>query len=71
MNFVGIDPIKALVWSAVLNGVTAVPIMAMVVRMASQTAVMGEFKISRGLAINGWAGTVFMAVAVVVMFATM
>jgi Mn2+/Fe2+ NRAMP family transporter len=71
MNFVGIDPIKALVWSAVLNGVAAVPIMAMVVRMASQTAVMGEFRISRGLAINGWVGTAFMLVAVVVMFVTM
>jgi len=71
MNFVGIDPIKALVWSAVLNGVAAVPIMAIVVRMASQAAVMGDFKISRGLAINGWLGTAFMLIAVVVMFATM
>jgi len=71
MNFVGIDPIKALIWSAVLNGVAAVPIMAMVVRMASQSKVMGKFAISRGLAINGWVGTGFMAVAVLVMFATM
>jgi len=71
MNFIGIDPIKALIWSAVLNGVAAVPIMAMVVRMATQTRIMGGFTISRGLAINGWVGTGFMAVAVLVMFATM
>jgi Mn2+/Fe2+ NRAMP family transporter len=71
MNFIGIDPIKALVWSAVLNGVAAVPIMAMVVRMARQREVMGRFTISRTLAINGWIGTGFMAVAVLVMFATM
>jgi Mn2+/Fe2+ NRAMP family transporter len=71
MNFVGIDPIKALVWSAVLNGVAAVPIMAMVVRLATQRKIMGDFTISRGLAINGWIGTAFMAVAVLVMFATM
>jgi Mn2+/Fe2+ NRAMP family transporter len=71
MNFVGIDPIKALIWSAVLNGVAAVPIMAMVVRMATQTGIMGGFTVSRALAINGWVGTGFMAIAVVVMFATM
>jgi Mn2+/Fe2+ NRAMP family transporter len=71
MNFIGIDPMKALVWSAVLNGVAAVPIMAMVVRMAGQAKIMGDFKISRGLAINGWIGTGFMAAAVIVMFATL
>ncbi|MDB5360777.1 MAG: iron transporter [Rhodospirillales bacterium] len=71
MNFVGIDPIKALIWSAVLNGVAAVPIMAMVVRMATQTRIMGGFTVSRALALNGWVGTGFMALAVVVMFATM
>ena len=71
MNFVGIDPIKALIWSAVLNGVAAVPIMAMVVRMATRTGIMGGFTISRALAINGWVGTGFMTIAVLVMFATM
>jgi Mn2+/Fe2+ NRAMP family transporter len=71
MNFVGIDPIKALVWSAVLNGVAAVPIMAMVVRMASQKKIMGQFTISRGLTLNGYVGTVFMAAAVIVMVATL
>jgi len=71
MNFIGIDPIKALIWSAVLNGVAAVPIMAMVVRMATRTGIMGGFTISRALAINGWVGTGFMTVAVLVMFATM
>ena len=71
MNFVGIDPVKALIWSAVLNGVAAVPIMAMVVRMATQTQIMGHFTISRTLAINGWIGTGFMTLAVLIMFATM
>jgi len=71
MNFMGVDPIKALIWTAVLNGVAAAPIMAMVVRMASDRRVMGEFSITRGLAINGWIGTAFMTAAVVVMFVTM
>ncbi|HLZ66831.1 MAG TPA: divalent metal cation transporter [Aliidongia sp.] len=71
MNFVGIDPIKALIWSAVLNGVAAVPIMAMVIRLATRPRIMGEFTISRPLAINGWIGTGFMTAAVLVMFATM
>lgn len=71
MNFIGIDPMKALVWSAVINGVTAVPIMVMIVRLARQKRVMGEFVISRGLALNGWIGTGFMAAAVILMVANL
>ena len=67
LNFVGIDPMDALVWSAVLNGAAAAPIMAMLVHMASDHRVMGKFPISRRLAWIGWGGTALMAVATVVM----
>ena len=71
LNFVHIDPIKALFWSAVINGVAAVPIMAMIMHLASHKAAMGEFKISSGLKAVGWLATVVMGVAAVGMFATM
>jgi len=71
LNFVGIDPMDALVWSAVLNGAAAAPIMALVVHMASDRDVMGRFAISRSLAWIGWGGTALMALATLVMFVTL
>jgi len=71
LNFVGIDPMDALVWSAVLNGAAAAPIMALVVHMASHRDVMGRFAISRCLAWIGWGGTALMALATLVMFVTL
>ena len=71
LNFVHLDPIKALFWSAVINGVAAVPIMAMIMHLASHKAAMGDFKIHWGLKTVGWVATAVMAVAAVGMFATM
>jgi NRAMP (natural resistance-associated macrophage protein)-like metal ion transporter len=70
INFVGIDPIKALFWSAVLNGIVAVPLMAVIMVMAMQPRVMGPFILPRSLWAMGWLTTGVMAVAVVAMFAT-
>src|SRR5579863_854505 len=70
INFVHLDPIKALFWSAVVNGVIAVPLMGMIMLMAMQKRVMGEFTLPRPLWAMGWLCTVAMAVAVVIMFAT-
>ena len=71
LNFVRIDPIKALFWSAVINGVAAVPIMVMIMLLASRRTVMGEFAIRTGLRVVGWTATAVMAAAAVGMFATM
>jgi NRAMP (natural resistance-associated macrophage protein)-like metal ion transporter len=70
INFVGIDPIKALFWSAVLNGVVAVPLMVMIMLMAMRTRVMGNFTLPRPLWAVGWICTLSMTVAVVIMFVT-
>jgi NRAMP (natural resistance-associated macrophage protein)-like metal ion transporter len=70
INFVGLDPIKALFWSAVINGVVAVPLMAIIMLMAMRPDVMGRFVLPRALWAMGWLCTVTMAVAVVIMFAT-
>ena len=69
--FTSIDPMRALYWSAVLNGVIAVPVMVVVMLLAVRKSVMGEFVISRRLRVLGWLCTGVMALAVVAMFATL
>lgn len=69
LGFTKLDSIKALFWSAVINGVISVPIMAMMMRMAVNPKVMGQFIISRRLQILGWLAIVIMAFAVLMMFA--
>ncbi len=70
MNFGGFDPIKALFWAAVLNGVTAVPLMVVTMIMAQSRRVMGRFVLSRPLAAMGWLATAVMAVIAAAMFLT-
>jgi Mn2+/Fe2+ NRAMP family transporter len=53
INFIDLDPIKALFWSAVINGVIAVPLMVMIMIMAMQKRVMGVFTLPRLLAAMG------------------
>jgi NRAMP (natural resistance-associated macrophage protein)-like metal ion transporter len=68
LGFTSIDPIKALFWSAVINGVVSVPIMVLMMKMASNPNIMGTFRISGTLRVVGWLATVVMAGAVVGMF---
>jgi Mn2+/Fe2+ NRAMP family transporter len=70
LNFTPLDPVKALFWSAVINGVVAVPVMIMTMRMASDAKIMGKFKIGGILRGLGWLSTLTMALAAVGMFAT-
>jgi NRAMP (natural resistance-associated macrophage protein)-like metal ion transporter len=70
MNFTPLDPVKALFWSAVINGVVAVPIMFMTMRMATNKKVMGAFDVRGLLKVLGWLATASMALAAVGMFAT-
>lgn len=71
IGFTSIDPIKALYWSAVINGVISVPIMVVMMLMAARTDVMGSLVISRRLKALGWLCTGVMMVAVVAMLITM
>jgi NRAMP (natural resistance-associated macrophage protein)-like metal ion transporter len=70
INFVGLDPIKALFWSAVVNGVVAVPLMVIIMLMAMRHDVTGRFVLPRALWAMGWLCTVTMGVVVGIMFAT-
>ena len=70
LNFSPIDPIKALFWSAVVNGVAAAPVMVLMMLLANNKAVMGEFKLHAGLKLVGWVSTLVMAAAAIALFAT-
>jgi Mn2+/Fe2+ NRAMP family transporter len=70
INFSPINPIKALYWSAVINGIVAVPVMAIMMLMAVNAKVMGEFRIPLPMRVIGWVATVVMALAVIGMAVT-
>jgi NRAMP (natural resistance-associated macrophage protein)-like metal ion transporter len=61
MNFAHVNPIRALYWTAVINGVIAVPILAAVMVVASRRSLMGKFAITGRLKALGWLATVLMA----------
>ncbi|WP_242512290.1 NRAMP family divalent metal transporter [Pseudolysobacter antarcticus] len=71
LNFTSIDPIKALFWSAVINGVTAVPVLVLMMLMANNAKIMGKkFTIPRILRLLGWTTAAVMLAATIAMFAT-
>ena len=70
MNYTPIDPVKALFWSAVINGVVAVPVMVTMMLLSSNRKVMGDFALPPILKAFGWLATFVMAIAAIGMFAT-
>ena len=70
LNFSSINPIKALYWSAVINGVVAVPIMVAMMHMTANPKVMGKFPVHDGLRLIGWMATAVMAAAAIAMGVT-
>jgi len=70
LNFTHLNPMRALIWTAEINGVIAVPIMAIMMLLASRTDLMGEFVIRPRLRLLGWSATGVMAATIVAMLAT-
>jgi NRAMP (natural resistance-associated macrophage protein)-like metal ion transporter len=70
LNFTKLDPIKALVWAAIINGITAAPVMCFMMLLASRRKVMGKLTLPFYLKILGWLATVIMALAAVGMLLT-
>ena len=68
LNFSAIDPIKALYWSAVVNGVLAAPLMAVMMMIASNPRVMGRLSLPLPMMIGGWIATAIMALVSVAFF---
>ena len=63
-----ISPMKALFWSAVFNGVVAVPLLVVIILLVSKKSVMGAFTAPRSLIILGWIATAVMGAAATLMF---
>lgn len=70
LTFTHLDAVRALVWSAEINGIIAVPIMVVMMLLASRQDVMGDFVIRPRLRRLGWVATGVMAVTVVAMLST-
>ena len=70
VNFASFSPMKALFWSAVINGVVSAPVMVVMMLMARSPRVMGKFRVSGALELMGWIATAVMALASVAMFFT-
>ncbi len=60
LNFIGIDPMSALYWAAVVNGLLAPPLMVVTMLIARNPAVMGDLVMGRGLEFGGWLATAVM-----------
>ena len=70
MNFLPISPIKALYWTAVINGIVAVPVMVTLMHMTANPKIMGDFPVRDGLRLVGWISTAVMATAAAAMVTT-
>jgi len=70
LNFIGVDPVKALVYAAVLNGVAAVPLLFLILKISSDEEIMGEFKSKALSKTILWITFIAMGAAAVAMFFT-
>jgi NRAMP (natural resistance-associated macrophage protein)-like metal ion transporter len=71
LNFTALDPIKALYWSAVVNGVLAAPLMVVMMLIAVNPRAMGRLTLSRPMVVGGWIATGVMFAATILFFATL
>jgi NRAMP (natural resistance-associated macrophage protein)-like metal ion transporter len=71
LQYAGINPVRALYWSAVINGVLAAPLMALMMLIVTNPRAMGHLTLSRRGAVLGWAATAVMAVATALFFASL
>jgi len=69
LNLTTINPMRALYWSAVLNGVAGVPLMAILMHLSSRADIMGTVTLPRSLRVLGWLATAAMGCSVLVLTA--
>lgn len=68
LQYIAINPMQALFWSAVLNGVVAVPLLVVIMILVSRPKIMGRFTAPRSIMALGWAATIVMGVTALLMF---
>ena len=71
LQYVGIDPVRALYWAAVVNGVLAAPLMVMMMLIVRNPRAMGRLTLGPRATITGWFATLVMAGATIIFFATL
>jgi NRAMP (natural resistance-associated macrophage protein)-like metal ion transporter len=71
LNAIHVDPIKALFWSAVVNGVSSAPIMVVIMLLATRRQVMGAFRLPPRLRVLGWAATCVMMISALALCAVL
>lgn len=71
LSAVGIDPVRALYWAAVINGILAVPLMAVMMLIVRNPRAMGRLTLPLGSTLLGWAATFVMFAATLIFFAFM
>ncbi|HEU4627887.1 MAG TPA: divalent metal cation transporter [Steroidobacteraceae bacterium] len=70
-NVASLDPVTALVWAAIINAIVAVPVMAILMSMATRAKIMGPFRISRRWTVLGWLATALMGAAALAMLVSL
>jgi Mn2+/Fe2+ NRAMP family transporter len=68
MQYAGVNPVRALYWSAVINGVLAAPLMAIMMLIVNNPRAMGHLTLGRRQTVLGWAATAVMVVASILFF---
>jgi len=68
LNFIGLDPVRSLYWAAVINGVLAAPLMAVMMLIVRNPRVMGRLTLSWSMTLWGWTATAVMAAASLAFF---
>jgi NRAMP (natural resistance-associated macrophage protein)-like metal ion transporter len=71
LESVGVNPVRALYWSAVINGVLAAPLMAIMMLIVTNPRAMGHLTLGRKGAVLGWAATAVMVVATILFFVSL
>lgn len=71
LQAIGINPVRALYWSAVINGILAAPLMAMMMLIVRNRRAMGSLALPVGSVVWGWAATLLMAIATAIFFASL
>ena len=71
INFIGINPIKALVFTAVFNGVVSVPLLFLIARIARSEKIMGDYRSGKISNILVWSTFGIMAISAIAMFITL
>jgi len=69
LNMIGVDPVRALYWAAVINGVLAAPLMAIMMLIVRNPRAMGKLTLSRQSTVWGWVATAVMVGATAIFFA--